>query len=140
MKIIRSAKVVVIDADGKALLLRRSGTHPRYALDADIPGGTIEENETIEAGLVRELQEETGITAAETDLRLLYTMTFDAIPGISINRLLYGLQIDQSSPDVQLSWEHDRFSWVPVAELKGLERPYQTGVDYVNDHGLWSEV
>lgn len=140
MKLIRSAKLVVLDASGKALLLRRSSTHPRQALEPDIPGGVIERNETIEAGLIRELREETGIIAAETDVRLIYTMTFDNIPGLSINRLLYGLRLTQHAPDVHLSWEHDMYSWVSIENVVGLERPYQKGVEYANEHALWADI
>lgn len=140
IKLVRSAKIVVLDADNKALLLRRSHTHPTDAFEPDIPGGTIEHHETIEDGVLRELEEEVGIRISEDKLTLLYSLTFDNIPGVSINRLLYATRIASSQPDVLLSWEHDEYSWVEIAKLQGLERPYQKGVDYAIIHSLWDSV
>lgn len=140
MKLVRSAKVVIIDSSGEALLLIRSNSHPSDALSPDIPGGTIENGETIEAGLIREIKEETGLIIEETALKLIYSFTFDNIPGISINRLLYGLRLEEKSPIIDISWEHDQYSWVAISELVGLEKPYQKGVDYANEHSLWSEI
>ena len=140
IKLVRSAKIVVLDADNKALLLRRSHTHPTDAFEPDIPGGTIEHHETIEEGILRELEEEVGLIITEDDLTLLYTLTFDNIPGVSINRLLYAARLSSQQPTITLSWEHDEFKWVEISELKGLERPYQKGVDYATTHGLWDSV
>lgn len=138
MKLIRSAKIVILDANGRALLLRRSSTHPTDALMPDIPGGTTEDGETIEEGLVREVQEETGLRLAISELTLLHSLTFDTIPGISINRLLYVAKLARPAPEITISWEHSEYSWVPVADLAGLERPYQKGIDYATKHNLWS--
>lgn len=140
MKIIRSAKIVVLDADGKALLLHRSGTHPDQPHRADLPGGTIEANETIEAGAVRELKEEAGLEVEVDSLKLLYALTHDRLPGVSMNCLLYGVRIDQSSPEISLSWEHESFQWVELEDLVGVEKPYQVGIDYAAKNDLWPSV
>jgi 8-oxo-dGTP diphosphatase len=50
---------VVID-NGRALLIRR-GSEPMKG-QWSIPGGTLELGESLESGVVRELQEETGLT------------------------------------------------------------------------------
>lgn len=140
MKLIRSAKIVILDSNGQALLLKRSATHPTDALMPDIPGGTIEPGESIEAGVLRELLEETGIELTIGHLTLLHSLTFDNIPGISINRLLYAAKIKSTTPEVTLSWEHSTYSWVPISDLVGLERPYQKGIDYATKHSLWSHI
>lgn len=140
MKLVRSAKIVILDADNKALLLRRSHTHPSDGLMPDIPGGTIEHHETIEEGMLRELEEEAGLVLTKDDLTLLFSLTVDNIPGVSINRLLYATRLTSKKPTITLSWEHHDYAWVEIAELKGLERPYQKGVDYATTHGLWDSV
>ena len=140
MKLIRSAKIVVLDVNGKALLLRRSNTHPREPLAPDLPGGVIEDGEGMEAGVLRELQEETKLTVAENAIKLLYSLTVDTIPGISVNRFLYGVRLASTEPTITLSYEHDGYTWVDISELVDLERPYQKGIDYANKHDLWREL
>jgi ADP-ribose pyrophosphatase YjhB (NUDIX family) len=54
----------VVVREGRALLIRR-GTEPLKG-QWSIPGGTLELGETLEAGVVRELKEETGL-----DVRIL---------------------------------------------------------------------
>ena len=70
---LRSAKAVILDANHHALILRRSGTHPHAAFEPDLPGGVIEKQETFEAGVIREILEETGIVADAGGLRLLHS-------------------------------------------------------------------
>jgi len=140
MKHIRAAKIVLLDAEGKVLLLRRSHTHPTDGLMPDIPGGTIEDGETSKIGLIRELQEETGLVIADRDVTLLHSVGFHSIPGVSIDCQLYAARLATLAPPVTISWEHDEYSWINLSELKGLERPYQKGVDYATTHGLWESV
>ncbi len=56
---------VIIDR-GRALLIRR-GSEPLLG-EWSIPGGTLELGETLEAGVARELLEETGITVRVIEL------------------------------------------------------------------------
>ncbi len=55
------AAVALIDADGRVLLARRPEGRELAGL-WEFPGGKLKENETPEAALVRELEEELGIT------------------------------------------------------------------------------
>lgn len=56
----------VVVAGGRALLIRRGG--PPLAGQWSIPGGMLELGESIEEGVRRELQEETGIEVRVRDL------------------------------------------------------------------------
>jgi 8-oxo-dGTP diphosphatase len=140
MKHIRAAKIVLLDAEGKALILRRSHTHPTDGLMPDIPGGMIEEGETSEAGLIREIKEETGLTIADRDVTLLHNVAFHGIPGVTMDCQLYAARLTDTAPPVTISWEHDEHSWVDLGDLMGLETPYQQGVDYATAHGLWDKI
>ena len=40
------AKLVIIDSDDKYLLMHRSD-HPTFGVDPDLPGGTLEDDETM---------------------------------------------------------------------------------------------
>ena len=137
--IVRAAKIVILDKDNNALILRRSNTHPRVPLHPDIPGGIIEKDETFEAGLLREVQEETGLIFAHESIKLVYTLTHDWFSK-SVTRLLYAVRLEESKPDINVSWEHADFSWQPIKTVKSIEKPYQEGIDYATKHDLWSEV
>lgn len=132
---LRSAKAVILDANHHALILRRSGTHPSAALEPDLPGGVIEEHETFETGVIREILEETGIVADVGGLRFLHSSD----SGLH-SRMMYVLYLDAIAPVVALSWEHDQYAWVPIAEVGGLELPSQLAVDYSNEHNAWIQV
>jgi ADP-ribose pyrophosphatase YjhB (NUDIX family) len=56
----------VVIAGGRALLVRRA-TEPLRG-EWSIPGGLLEAGETLAAGVVRELQEETGLTVRVVEL------------------------------------------------------------------------
>lgn len=56
----------VVIADGRALLIRR-GTEPLKG-EWSIPGGLVELGETLEAGVLRELREETGLEVRVLEL------------------------------------------------------------------------
>jgi 8-oxo-dGTP pyrophosphatase MutT (NUDIX family) len=57
----------VIVTDGERVLLGHATRSPRW----DIPKGLAEPGESLAATAVRELEEETGLTVAEADLRPL---------------------------------------------------------------------
>ncbi|SMH45291.1 (deoxy)nucleoside triphosphate pyrophosphohydrolase [Maritimibacter sp. HL-12] len=60
MKIVLVAAVALIDIDGRVLLAQRPEGKSMAGL-WEFPGGKVEEGETPEAGLIRELHEELGI-------------------------------------------------------------------------------
>ncbi len=57
----RVAKVVIIDGD-EILLLKRSNYLKKHKGEWDLPGGHLHIGEDIEAGLKREVYEETGLS------------------------------------------------------------------------------
>lgn len=139
MRILRAAKVVIIDKDNNYLVLYRSATHPRQPHEPDLPGGIISLGEDTEDGLVRETNEETGLALDPEKLLLIYTLTHDFF-GRSVSRFLYTARVDVSQPPITLSYEHERYEWVPQDKLPILERPYQQGIDYGIKHDLFTDV
>lgn len=117
------AKVLIYDVDGNVLVLRRSGTHPNYAYQPDFPGGIIESGEDILTGLVREVQEEAGITVDPEALEPAFT---NKVAG-KWTRHLYVARLTETKPRVAISWEHDQYEWLPIDRM--LKQPTDPDTD-----------
>lgn len=141
MKSIYCAKAAIIDADNNLLVLRRSSTHPYQALMADLPGGVVEPGESFEAGVIREISEETGLSVTGSPMALVYAATAQEQPGESITRVLFVVRIATVKPEISISWEHDQYEWQPMhavtAQFVGF---YGEAVEYVQKHALWQDV
>lgn len=120
----RAAKAVILDQSGKMLVLRRSATHPTKAFAMDLPGGIVEEGETSEVGLVREIEEETGLVIDPGKIIPVanYVEHFD---NREVSRMLFGVRILGDRPEINISWEHDQYDWVEPSEVD-LEDPYRS--------------
>jgi 8-oxo-dGTP pyrophosphatase MutT (NUDIX family) len=136
----RSAKVLIFDRNDRVLVLRRSNTHPWHPLNPDLPGGIIESDETFNVGIIREVFEETGLRIAAEQLVELYRVQDIHYQNITMERVIYGVIIDISAPEITLSWEHDTFSWIEFADLEGIETANQKGIDEIRSKGLWHQI
>ena len=108
----RVAKLLLRDGDGNYLLLYRSD-HPSFPGDADLPGGTLEDNEEPARALIRELSEETGIALRQQTLEKLYES--DAYDKDYLY-YLYNVTLN-NRPKVSISWEHSSYEWLPFADF-----------------------
>ncbi|GAA1769954.1 NUDIX hydrolase [Kocuria aegyptia] len=115
MRIVRAAAAVVVDADGRLLLIRR-GTEPQRGRWS-VPGGRVEPGETVAEAAVREAFEETGARVrAERELGVVY------VPG--------GPGLVYEVHDVAATFlggmlrpgdDADAVRWAAPEELPGLE-------------------
>jgi 8-oxo-dGTP diphosphatase len=107
MRIVTAA---IVEKDGRILIARRA---PGGALAGkwEFPGGKLEEGETPEQCLYRELREEFGIESEVGDL--VASSTFDYVHG-SIELLAFRVRHTSCTfvPTV-----HDALEWVSRAEL-----------------------
>ena len=133
MHVIVAAKALIVVGD-EGLVLRNSDTHPRWPLKGDLPGGTIEDNETIEAGLLREILEETAIALDSAHVKQQYAIT-KSNDDVTVVYHFYVAHLEVK-PDVVLDWEHDQYEWVKLTEIQGVETPYQEGIDHSLKVGL----
>lgn len=110
-----SATLAFIRNNNEYLVLKRS--HEPQKDWWDLPGGFVESNETALETLIREIEEETGLTdvvAAE------YLGTFPSNYGGIENTLATGYVFDAPTRDVRLSEENSEYKWLPIEEIPEL--------------------
>ena len=119
MKLFVGTKAV-IHHEGKVLLIRESEQYEDGAEVGkwDVPGGRIESNEHVREGLLREVQEETGLIVIASEL----LGVFDGFPEIKgeqchVVRIYFLCQC--SSNVVVLSKDHDHYDWVDPSNTDG---------------------
>ena len=111
-------KVVIFNAEGKILFLRRSEKCTR-AGGWDFPGGGLENEDSIE-GIKREAGEESGIEISEVSP--VSSISHDSKePGV--RALLIGYVAKLKSGEVKLSWEHDDHKWLEIDEALKVDLP-----------------
>jgi bifunctional NMN adenylyltransferase/nudix hydrolase len=121
--------LVTVDAvvvqSGHLLLIRR-GRQPGQGLWA-LPGGFLDPDETLLAGCLRELKEETGIKVATSELlaRLRDQHVFDApdrsVRGRTVTHAFYFELPPGPLPAVHGSDDAERAQWVPLARFLEME-------------------
>ena len=101
--------VAVINRDKKILLLKRGPTAPYNPNNYCFPGGTVEEDETLEETASRELSEETGINFHKDHLEKI-KVTYPS----GYNKIIFIARIDDA--EVKLNYEHTHYAWVNSSE------------------------
>lgn len=112
------AACALIDADGRVLLTQRPEGKPLAGL-WEFPGGKVEEGETPEHALIRELREELGI---ETKVACLAPLTF-ASHSYDEFHLLMPLYICRRYEGIARGMEGQAIKWVRAKELRNYPMP-----------------
>ena len=106
----------VVD-DGRLLLVRRSSR--RGGGSWQIPGGFVEQNETMELAVVREVEEEAGVKTTVQGV-LGIRNRYDEEGGNSLYIvMLLSRQSGEPNPDMK---EVDRAKYFTLAEIQALEQ------------------
>jgi 8-oxo-dGTP pyrophosphatase MutT (NUDIX family) len=107
-----SAKAFVYNINShKVLVLIRSSANPRRPSEPDLVGGNVELGATPFQAIGRELGEETGLVALQTEL---IEQSGDA----------YRFRVEVDSDQVVLRpREHSEFKWLPPEELLAVGFP-----------------
>lgn len=110
--------VALVDADGRVLVQQRP---PGKAMAGlwEFPGGKVEQGETPEAALIRELHEELGITVPAA---CLAPATF-ASATLGDRNLLLLLYIARKWQGTPQALDADALKWVRPVEMYGLDMP-----------------
>ncbi|WOI52457.1 (deoxy)nucleoside triphosphate pyrophosphohydrolase [Parvularcula sp. LCG005] len=110
--------VALIDQDGRVLMATRpEGRH--HAGLWEFPGGKVEDGETPEAALVRELEEELGIRTQESCLGP-FSFGTEAREN---NSLLMTVFLCRKWQGIPMAKEGQTLKWVRPEQLIGLDMP-----------------
>ena len=118
MKIILVSAVALIDIDGRILLAQRPEGKSMAGL-WEFPGGKVEENETPEVALIRELQEELGIDTWESCLAPL-TFASHSYDDFHLLMTLFACRKWNGTPQGR---EGQTLKWVTASKLRDYPMP-----------------
>ncbi|MDR7071703.1 NUDIX hydrolase [Fictibacillus barbaricus] len=104
----------IIFHNGKMLIFKRSDDDEFGASTWEFVGGKVEFEEELEAALIRETKEESGLDI--TVDKLLYATSFQTTPSRKVILLKYICKSE--SDNVMISHEHSDYRWVTSAELR----------------------
>ena len=118
VKLVLVAACALVDADGRVLIAQRPAGRPMAGL-WEFPGGKVELNETPEATLIRELQEELGIIVNEA---CLAPLTF-ASHSYADFHLVMPLYVCRRWDGLVRAQEGQDLAWVRPNRLKTYPMP-----------------
>jgi 8-oxo-dGTP diphosphatase len=111
-----SIKVVIRDAEGRCLLLRRSSQSKGNPGKWEFPGGKVENGESFDIALSREVEEETGLRVS---LQRVVGAADVELPDRHVAYLfLEGLL---RGGRLRLSSEHEGHAWVALQDLPSMD-------------------
>lgn len=102
------AKLLIIDPEDNYLLMYRSD-HPTFGRDPDLPGGTLEDGETLLETMIREVEEEAGVAIDEKEVTEVYSGTDYSKHGTYY--ALYRVKL-VARPEIKMSREHSSYEWL----------------------------
>jgi 8-oxo-dGTP pyrophosphatase MutT (NUDIX family) len=132
-------KALIVNARDEVLIMRRSATDTNRPGGPDMPGGTAEDGELITDTVEREVSEEAGLHIPPQAYHLLHAATTVHGDGNKI-RFVFAARVKK--PAVRLSFEHDRYEWLPLAEAirRFGDHPWATALRHIHDNRLLPEL
>ncbi len=109
-------KAVLMDAQGRTLLIRRSPSNKNFTGKWEWPGGKVDFGEDFSVAAVREAREETGL---EVELTGVAGVAQFEMPKAHVAMLC--MEVRLIGGTLTLSDEHDAFQWVPLDRLQDMD-------------------
>jgi 8-oxo-dGTP diphosphatase len=129
-----AVKAVIVDGDGRSLLIRRSRANRNFVGEWEWPGGKSDPREAFDDALKREVREECGLEVEITGV--VGAMAYE-MPAVHV--VLLCLETRVAGGELKLSEEHDQFAWVPFEQYAHVDlvdnvRPFM--LDYAAKRGM----
>ena len=118
MKIVLVVAAALVDSDGRVLIAQRPDGKS-LAGQWEFPGGKVEEGETPETALIRELQEELGITVKQACLAP-FVFASHNYESFHLLMPLYLIRRWDGEPEAR---EHKALKWVRPNDMRNYEMP-----------------
>ena len=126
---------IILIQDGKVLLGKRN-KDPEKADSKlkgggtwTLPGGKMDFGETPEAGICRELREETGIVIGESEVKLV-SVGNDTVPGVQFITLGFVAEVHGKKPKALEPEEITEWDWFDFSSLPApLYKPSQKVIE-----------
>jgi 8-oxo-dGTP diphosphatase len=111
----------VVILEGRVLLVRR-GKEPLRGRWV-IPGGTVEPGETLEAALVREMQEETGVSVRPGEILVVFDRILREGEEIRYHYVIVDYLCEYLAGEVRAGSDADEAALVAEADLAAFDLP-----------------
>ena len=111
----------VVVRDGRALLVRR-GKAPLYGRWT-VPGGTVELGETLEAAVVRELEEETGLRVEPLEVLAVFDRIDRDGERVAYHYVIVDYLCRWRSGEARAASDALEVAWATADELGGYDLP-----------------
>lgn len=112
---------LIQNSDGKILLLRRSFTAPWMPNKWCLPGGSVDEGETTEEALVRELFEEIFLDISQKNISLLRVVSEEE-KDRKYETYFYFVDTEEfRNHNIIVDYEHDKYEFVDISDLHDYE-------------------
>ncbi|MGC9516720.1 MAG: NUDIX hydrolase [Methanomicrobiales archaeon] len=111
-----AVRVIITDDEGKILIIKRSSHSKTNPGKWELPGGKVDQGESFDQALLREVYEETGLK-----------ISLDHVVGVSeqnlhIIRAVHIIMAGKvTGGELNLSSEHDGYAWVYIDNLSQYE-------------------
>jgi 8-oxo-dGTP diphosphatase len=125
-KCIKATVGAVVEKEGRILLARRN--HEPFYNHWCIPGGHIEYGEEVEEAMLRELQEETGISASSEESRFFgyYTEYYPELEWHAV-ALIFAVHPGPSEEIARQEAEVKELRWYTPQEITELSMAFEHG-------------
>ncbi|HEX9595145.1 MAG TPA: NUDIX domain-containing protein [Candidatus Saccharimonadales bacterium] len=120
----------VVERDGKFLVLKRSGTAHFAPNQWEFINGSLQESETVEKTLKRELVEETGLELVSQSKFPVYEISDEDGDWVVLPFRV------ETKGDITLSQEHSEYKWASpdeLTQLEGVSEDWQKIGKYFNE-------
>ena len=118
-QIARTVGALFIRPDGKILLGLRASSKKVWPGHWDTIGGHVEDGESLDDALIREVQEEAGVTPTEFKLIATAKERQPEIYGDALHHV-YAITRWQGGDPANVSDEHTELKWFSVGEMREL--------------------